>query len=134
MLKELKISNGNLELKFNEYTYEYTVTVASSVKSLELEYVLDESAILEIVDNVLDEKENIVILNVANDKDIKEYKLYVYKEDEQTVSGIDNYMKELELSKIDNIDIYKVQFLTIGIFLAIIIVFSIIFRKKSHRI
>ncbi len=134
MLKELKILNGNLELKFNEYTYEYTVTVDSSVKSLELEYVLDESATLEIVDNVLDEKENIVILNVANEKDIKEYKLYVYKEDEQTVSGIDNYMKELELSKIDNIDIYKVQFLTIGIFLAIIIVFSIIFRKKSHKI
>jgi len=53
MLKDLKILNGNLELKFNEYTYDYTVVVEDNVDSLEIEYVLSEGATIDIRSNFI---------------------------------------------------------------------------------
>lgn len=130
MLKDLKVLNGNLELKFNEYTYEYTVTVEKDIFSLELDYKLAEDTFISIKDNYLDKEENIVYLDVYNiDKSIT-YTLYVYKELTDEVLGIDNYKKSLEVIEEPRLDIYKVQILCIGIFLTLIIVFSIIFKRK----
>lgn len=130
MLMDLKVLNGNLELKFNEYTYEYTVTVENEVNSLEFDYNLQEDAYLSIRDNILDEEENIVYLDVYNVNDTITYTLYVYKEFTSEVIGIDNYKKSLEVSLNQEVETYKVQLLTIGVFLAIVIIFSLMFKRK----
>ena len=131
MLKDLKILNGNLELKYNEYTYEYTVTVDSNVNSLEFDYTLDDDCYVDIKDNILEKKENIVTLDVYNVDDSITYTFYVYKESEEEVNGIDNYMKSLEVSNTNNTEFYKVQILSVSIFLTLIIIFSILFHKKK---
>lgn len=130
MLKNLKILNGILELKFNEYTYEYTITVTDDVNSLEIDYKLDEDCYLTIRDNKLDYGENIVYLDVYNVDELLTYTLYVYKENSETVSGIDTYKKTLEIANANKeIETYKVQLLTTGVFLLIVIIFSILFKR-----
>lgn len=131
MLKDLKILNGNLELKFNEYIYEYTVVVEEDVDSLEIEYVLSDNCSIDIKSNYLNNGDNIVYLDVYDtDLNRETYTLYVYKESSESVSKIDNYLSSLEINKVEEISLYKVQLLTISMFLMIIIVFSIIFRRK----
>ena len=131
MLKDLKILNGNLELKYNEYTYEYTVTVDSNVNSLEFDYTLDDDCYIDIKDNILDKSENIVTLDVYNVDNTITYTFYVYKESEKEVNGIDNYMKSLEVASTNNKEFYKVQILSVSIFLTLIIIFSILFHRKK---
>ena len=130
MLKDLKILNGNLELKYNEYTYEYTVTVDSNVNSLEFDYTLDDDCYIDIKDNILDDKENTVTLDVYNLDESITYTFYVYKESDEEVNGIDNYMKSLEVANTNHVDLYKVQILSVSLFLTIIIIFSILFHRK----
>ena len=131
MLKDLKILNGNLELKYNEYTYEYTVTVDSNVNSLEFDYTLDDDCYIDIKDNILDKKENIVTLDVYNLDESITYTFYVYKESDEEVNGIDNYMKSLEVANTNHVELYKVQILSVSIFLTLIIIFSILFHRKK---
>ena len=131
MLKDLKILNGNLELKYNEYTYEYTVTVDSNVNSLEFDYTLDDDCYIDIKDNILDKSENIVTLDVYNVDNTITYTFYVYKESEEEVNGIDNYMKSLEVANTNNTEFYKVQILSVSLFLTLIIIFSILFHRKK---
>ena len=131
MLKDLKILNGNLELKYNEYTYEYTVTVDSNVNSLEFDYTLDDDCYIDIKDNILDDKENIVTLDVYNLDESITYTFYVYKESDEEVNGIDNYMKSLEVANTNHVELYKVQILSVSIFLTLIIIFSILFHRKK---
>ena len=130
MLKDLKILNGNLDLKYNEYTYEYTVTVDSNVSSLEFDYTLDDDCYIDIKDNILDDKENTVTLDVYNLDESITYTFYVYKESDEEVNGIDNYMKSLEVANTNHVDLYKVQILSVSLFLTIIIIFSILFHRK----
>lgn len=130
MLKELKIKNGILELEFNQYTYEYTVLVDENILSLEFEYELENNSQLEIINNKINEGENIVSLRVFNEEDEIIYTFYVYKEKTNMVNGIDVYKESLEVSANNEISLYKVQILTAGIFLVIIILFSIIFKRK----
>ena len=131
MLKDLKILNGNLELKYNEYTYEYTVTVDNDVNSLEFEYVLDDDCYVDIKDNNLEKGENIVTLDVYNVDNSITYTFYVYKESGEEVNGIDNYMKSLEVANTNNTEFYKVQILSVSLFLTLIIIFCILFHKKK---
>lgn len=132
MLKELEILNGNLELDFNEYTYTYTVTVNKDVNSLEFDYVLEEECYINIRNNTLVEEENIVSVDVYNlDKTIT-YTFYVYKEESKTVSGIDDFVSSLEVSSEKTVSIQTIQILSCSLFLAILILFSIIFRRKKQ--
>jgi len=131
MLMDLKVLNGNLELKFNEYTYEYTVSVDKEVSSLDFQYELKDDCYIEILNNELNSEENIVYLNVYNVDEEITYTLYVYKENSDTVSGIDNYKKSLEIVSNNEVEVYKVQLLTTGLFLIIIIIFSFIFKRKN---
>ncbi len=133
MLKDLKILNGNLELAFNEYTYEYTVVVEKDIKELEFEYKLEDDCYIKILNNELKDGENIVYLNVYNlDSEIT-YTFYVYKDGMAEVNGIDNYMKSLEVSTKEEVELYKVQILTVSVFLILIIIFSIMFRRKRRK-
>ena len=132
MLKDLKILNGVLDLEFNEYIYEYTVTVDENVEKLELDYTLDEECSLKILDNILDEKENIVTLEVYNVDTTKEYKFYVYKNSNDEVLGIENYRKGLEVVNTEEINIWEIQILGISVFLLILLVFCLMFCRKKH--
>jgi len=132
MLKDLKILNGNLELEFNEYTYEYTITVDEDIKELNINYTLEEDCYIKIIGNKLDEEENIVYLEVYNLDETKTYTLYVYKEASSEVSGIENYLNSLEVTNLEEVSLYKVQILTISIFLVIIILFCLIFKRKKN--
>ena len=131
MIEELTIKNGDLELKFNEYTYFYTVKVENDVTSLEFAYKIGEDTNINIRNNYLDNDNNEVYLDVYNVDEIVTYTFYVYKEDTTLSSGIDNYKKSLEVVEIDENYPYKVEGLCIGIFFVIIIIFSIIFRRKK---
>lgn len=131
MLKDLKILNGTLDLGFNEYIYEYTLTVKENINNLEFSYVLDDGCYINVRGNVLNNKNNTVYLDVYNDQNTQTYILYVYKESSETVSGIDNFVSSLELSKPEEISLYKVQLLSVSMFLTIVILFSIIFRKNK---
>ena len=132
MLKDLKILNGVLDLEFNQYIYEYTITVDSDVEKLDIAYELEEECSIKIKDNILNKKENIVTLEVYNIDEVAEYKLYVYKNSSNEVNGIEDYRKSLEIVNKEEIDIMKVQILGVSIFLLILIVFCIIFRKQKH--
>ena len=132
MLIDLKILNGNLELKYNEYTYEYTVKVDNTVNSLNIEYKLTEGTSINIRNNILTEGENKVYLDVFDSENYETYTLIVYKQEIEEVSGIDMYLKSLEVNNTkEELELYKVQILSISIFLIIILLFSLIFKRKK---
>lgn len=131
MIEELNILNGELELKFNEYTYEYTVKIDSDVKELEFDYKLKDDVNIDIRNNIIDDNNNVVYIDVYDIDNTITYTFYVYKENTNLSSGIDNYKKSLEVVNIDPYYEYKLEGLAVGIFFAIIIVFSIIFRRKK---
>ena len=130
MIEELNILNGDLELKFNEYTYEYTVKVSSDISSLEFSYKLKDDANINIRKNYLDNN-SVVYVDVYNIDERVTYTFNVYKENTISSSGIDNYKKSLEIVDIDPNYNYKVEGLCVGVFLVIVIMFSIIFKRKK---
>ena len=130
MIEELNILNGDLELKFNEYTYEYTVKVSSDISSLEFSYKLKDDANINIINNYLDNN-SVVYVDVYNIDERVTYTFNVYKENTLSSSGIDNYKKSLEVVDIDPNYNYKVEGLCVGVFLVIVIMFSIIFKRKK---
>ena len=130
MIEELNILNGDLELKFNEYTYEYTVKVSSDITSLDFSYKLKDNANINIRNNYLDNN-NVVYVDVYNLDERVTYTFNVYKENTLSSSGIDNYKKSLEVVDIDPNYNYKVEGLCVGVFLVIVIMFSIIFKRKK---
>lgn len=132
MLTDLKIANGNLELMFNEYTYEYTVTVDDDITSLDFIYDLDNDAYINIRGNILNNSENIVYIDVYSEENIITYTFYVYKGNIETVNNIDYFISSLEVSNIEQIPLYKVQLLSCSIFLILIIILTILFRKKHN--
>ena len=131
MLIDLEIINGILELKYNEYTYEYTVTVENDINNLEFSYKLQGDCYIQIRNNELYNYENIVYLDVYSSYDIITYTFYVYKEKSDEVNFIETFKETLEISSNNDIEVYKVQILSIGIFLIIIIIFSLMFRRKK---
>ena len=134
MLNELRILNGNLELKFNKYIYEYTVIVDDNVNSLEFDYNLEENSYINIRENFLNKDENMVYVDVYNSDDLATYTFLVYKNNTELVNGIDDFVHNLTISNNEEVSLYKVQILTTSIFLIIVIIFSIIFRKKQKKI
>ena len=130
MLTELKILNGILELKFDKYTYEYTVLVEEDIKRLDFEYLTTDNVSVNIRNNYIYDGEGLVYVDVINNDNIITYTFSTHKETTNLVSGIDDYKKSLELTKIDNIELYEIQILCSGVFIIIVIIFCLIFRKK----
>ncbi len=133
MIEDLKIINGNLELEFDKYTYLYTVTVDNNINSLEFTYSLADNTYIDIRDNYLDKEENLVYIDVYNNEEVSTYTFYVYKENIEEVSGIDNYLASLEVKNEDVTSLYKIQILSISMFLIIVIIYAIIFRRKRWK-
>ena len=131
MLIDLKITNGILELKFNKYTYEYTVTVDNNINNLEFSYELQDDCYVEIRNNELNNYENIVYLDVYNIDEFITYTFYVYKENSNEVNSIENFKESLEINGKKDMEEYKIQILSISMFLLIILIFSIMFKRKK---
>ncbi len=132
MIYDLKILNGNLELPFNEYTYNYTVKVKEDVTSLEFSYKLAEDTYVEIKNNELNDKDSIVTLDVYNVNNDVLYTFYVSKETTEDVSGIENYRHSLEVKKDEELNVLNVQFLSLGVFFLITFFFALIFRRRKN--
>lgn len=132
MLQDLKILNGNLDLKFDKYNYEYTVHVDEDVKKLDIDYIKEENAVVEVSNNTLNNKHSTVYITVKNGENVVVYTLYVTKNISENVSKIDEYIYSLETNT-ETINTYELQFLGIGVFFAIVIVFTLFFKKKRIK-
>lgn len=132
MLTDLQVLNGNLDLKFNEYIYEYTVSVDSNVEKLELAYTIQDGCSVNIRENVLEDDNHLVYIDVYNNEKLVTYILDVYKNTSVDVSGINNYMAKLEATTYQEYSFYKVQLLSISIFLILALIFTLMFKKKKY--
>lgn len=130
MLKDLKILNGHLDLKFNEYIYEYTVSVDEDINKLEFSYKLDDDVAIEIINNDLIAKDTQVTIKVSKSNEEKTYILNVHKNMTNEVAGIEIFKDQLLINK-EEIDLYKVQALGISIFFILVIIFTLLFKKKK---
>ncbi len=132
MLKDLKVLNGNLELAFDEFNYEYTVEVSDDTEKLELELKYDDGVNVSVIDNELKNSDNIVYVKASKDDKEDIYTLYVHKKVTNEVTGIDLFKDSLEV-KPEELELYKVQILGISIFLILVIIFSLLFKKKKIK-
>lgn len=130
MLTDLKILNGNLELKFDRYNYIYTVVVASDVKSLEIEYTVDDNSYVNIRNNIIDNDESIVYIDVSQLDKKETYTLYVYKEQEEKASLINEYVNSLNINRNIEFSFLNIQILCCIVFIIIVGVFALLFKKK----
>ncbi len=130
MLKDLKILNGHLDLKFNEYIYEYTVSVDEDINKLEFSYKLDDDVAMEILNNELITRDTQVTIKVSKNNEEETYILNVHKNTTNAVAGIEIFKDQLLINK-EEIDLYKVQALGISIFFILVIIFTLLFRKKK---
>ncbi len=130
MLKDLKVLNGNLELAFNEYNYIYTIEVEENVLKLEMDFKYEDGVVIEVVDNDLKYNDNIVYVKASKDNKEDVYVLYVHKNIVSETSGIDIYKESLEVKE-EKVDLYKVQILSVSIFLLLVIIFCLLFKKKK---
>ncbi len=131
MIKELDIQNAHLDINFNEYIYEYTVSALDNINYLDFVYTTNAGVNVNIENNNLIDN-NIVTFCVYNDSDIKTYKFYVNKENTSIVSEIDNFKNTLDIPS-ETLPIIKIQILSISIFLLILIIFSILFPSKRNK-
>ena len=132
MLNDLKVLNGNLELTFNNLNYEYTVEVEEDIKKLEFSFKYDDGVNIEVIDNDLNNIDNIVYIKVSKDNKEDIYTFYVHKKIINEVTGIDLFKNSLEV-KGEELALYKVQILSISIFLIIVLTFSLLFKKKKIK-
>ena len=77
MLKDLKILNGELSLKFDPLNTRYTVNMTTEDTKLELEYEIDEGDEISIFGNSLDGQDDLVVISVYNDEDMMSYYLEI---------------------------------------------------------
>ena len=129
MIYDLEILNGDLELKFNEYTYFYTVKVKKDISQLEFSYKLQDNVKVEILNNELLDAEEEVTLKVSNEEQEVIYTFQVSKEKEEEVSLIDLYKENLNVN-VPEYNFQAVLFLIIAIFFSIVLLFSFIFKRK----
>lgn len=130
MLEELKILNGELDLKFDKYNNIYTVSVDKNAEKLELEYSISDDYQITVTDNNLTKELNYVYLHVYNEKEVNTYTLIVRKDNEETASLIDDYKSSLDVP-VENVPSYQVMMIEFGCFIILLIIFLILFHKKK---
>lgn len=95
MLKDLKILNGEMTLKFDSLNTVYTINMLEDDSELKFEYEIDEDNHISIFDNKLDSDENIVVITVYNDEKMMSYYLKVYQKMTTTMNKNVNNMTSL---------------------------------------
>lgn len=131
MLNNLEVVNGSISPEFKSDIFEYQVEVENDVLALVLDYDAPKNATITVYGNdYLTDGENHVIIEVY-ENELVTYTLTVYKEESQTVAGIENTYEKVEISANDS---WAKDLITPGIgivcFMTIIMLFCIIFRKK----
>lgn len=128
MLIDLKILNGNLDVKFDKYTYLYTVRIDNDLNKLDFSYILDNNVSINIRDNNNITDGSIVYIDVFNGKRIITYTFNIYKDDTNEVINVINIEDELLLEK-SNENFITTNLLFTVMFFIIIFLYLLIFRK-----
>ena len=128
MLIDLKILNGNLDIKFDKYTYNYTVRIDNDLNKLDFSYILDNNVSINIRDNNNITDGSIVYIDVFNGKRIITYTFNIYKDNTNEVINVMNIDDELLLEK-SNENFITTNLLFTVMFFIIIFLYLLIFRK-----
>lgn len=131
MLKDLKILNGELSVKFDPLNTRYTVNMTNSDTKLELEYKIDEDDEISIFGNSLDGQDDLVVISVYNDDEIMSYYLEINFLESKNVNLEQDYFASLELNSKQEVPKYVAPLIAGVCFLIILFFFAILFKKRK---
>lgn len=131
MLKDLKILNGELSLKFDPLNTRYTVNMTTEDTKLELEYEIDEDDEISIFGNSLDGQDDLVVISVYNDEDMMSYYLEINPLESENVNMEQDYFASLEVDSNKEIPGYVAPLIAGVCFLIILFFFAILFKKRK---
>ena len=131
MLKDLKILNGELSLKFDPLNTRYTVNMTTEDTKLELEYEIDEDDEISIFGNSLDGQDDLVVISVYNDEDMMSYYLEINPLESENVNMEQDYFASLEVDSNKEIPGYVAPLIAGVFFLIILFFFAILFKKRK---
>ena len=131
MLKDLKILNGELSVKFDPLNTRYTVNMTNSDTKLELEYEIDEDDEISIFGNSLDGQDDLVVISVYNDDELMSYYLEINFLESKNVNLEQDYFASLELNSKQEVPKYVAPLIAGVCFLIILFFFAILFKKKK---
>ena len=131
MLKDLKILNGELSVKFDPLNTRYTVNMTNSDTKLELEYEIDEDDEISIFGNSLDGQDDLVVISVYNDDEIMSYYLEINFLESKNVNLEQDYFASLELNSKQEVPKYVAPLIAGVCFLIILFFFAILFKKRK---
>ena len=131
MLKDLKILNGELSVKFDPLNTRYTVNMTNSDTKLELEYEIDEDDEISIFGNSLDGQDDLVVISVYNDDELMSYYLEINPLESKNVNLEQDYFASLELNSKQEVPKYVAPVIAGVCFLIILFFFAILFKKRK---
>lgn len=131
MLKDLKILNGELSVKFDPLNTRYTVNMTNSDTKLELEYKIDEDDEISIFGNSLDGQDDLVVISVYNDDELMSYYLEINFLESKNVNLEQDYFASLELNSKQEVPKYVAPLIAGVCFLIILFFFAILFKKRK---
>ncbi len=132
MLKDLKIINGDMSLKFDSLNTIYTIDLTDDSSVLKFQHEIDEKDNISIVGNDLKDGMNEVVLTVYNDKEMMSYYLYVYKEEILQASNNVETQIALNIKQNDKISDYALPSISVICFLTILLLFTLLFKKRKN--
>ena len=132
VLLDLKILNGDLSLTFDKYVNNYTVSVASDVDKLEIDYKIRDTDEIKIVNNEnLEYGLNYIFIEVTNEEEKNMYTLEVYREKVENVMSYENVSVPKTEEKMP---LHVPYLIGGGCFVVILFFFMVIFgHRKSKR-
>lgn len=131
MLKDLKILNGELSVKFDPLNTRYTVNMTNSDTKLELEYEIDEDDEISIFGNSLDGQDDLIVISVYNDDELMSYYLEINFLESKNVNLEQDYFASLELNSKQEVPKYVAPVIAGVCFLIILFFFAILFKKRK---
>lgn len=131
MLKDLKILNGELSVKFDPLNTRYTVNMTNSDTKLELAYEIDEDDEISIFGNSLDGQDDLVVISVYNDDELMSYYLEINFLESKNVNLEQDYFASLELNSKQEVPKYVAPLIAGVCFLIILFFFAILFKKRK---
>ena len=132
MLKDLKILNGELSVKFDPLNTRYTVNMTNSDTKLELEYKIDEDDEISIFGNSLDGQDDLVVISVYNDDELMSYYLEINPLESKNLNLEQDYFASLELNSKQEVPKYVAPLIAGVCFLIILFFFAILFKKRKR--
>ena len=131
MLKDLKILNWDLSVKFDPLNTRYTVNMTTEDTKLELEYEIDEEYEISIFGNLLDGNDDVVVISVYNDDTLMSYYLEINPLESENVNMEQDYFASLEVDSNKEIPGYVAPLIAGVCFLIILFFFAILFKKRK---